>query len=121
HLDEIDNIELSLLDLSDYDEFRELMISSYVTMPDAYWKKHHIETLVQKFPEGQAVIKVNGKMVAAALSIIVDYDSISEKHTYRDITSQYTFDSHDDKGDVLYGIDVFVHPEYRGLRLGRRL
>ena len=24
-------------------------------------------------------------------------------------------------GDVLYGIEVFIHPDYRGLRLGRRL
>src|SRR5690606_10331530 len=25
------------------------------------------------------------------------------------------------EGDVLYGIEVFIHPKYRGLRLGRRL
>ena len=25
------------------------------------------------------------------------------------------------KGDYLYGIDLFVHPEYQGMRLGRRL
>ena len=24
-------------------------------------------------------------------------------------------------GDTLYGVDIFVHPNYRGLRLGRRL
>lgn len=28
---------------------------------------------------------------------------------------------HNKKGDKLYGIDVFVHPKFRGLRLGRRL
>src|SRR5690606_8506462 len=25
------------------------------------------------------------------------------------------------QGDTLYGIEIFVHPDYRGLRLGRRL
>ena len=32
-----------------------------------------------------------------------------------------TFSHHDPDGDVLYGIEVFIHPDYRGLRLARRL
>ena len=32
-----------------------------------------------------------------------------------------TFTNHDPSGDVLYGIEVFIRPEYRGLRLVRRL
>ena len=67
------------------------------------------------------VIKVNGQLAGCALSITVDYDSFEEYHTYKDITGNYTFDTHQTKGDVLYGIDVFIKPDYRGLRLGRRL
>ncbi|MDX1317152.1 MAG: bifunctional GNAT family N-acetyltransferase/carbon-nitrogen hydrolase family protein, partial [Xanthomarina gelatinilytica] len=75
-----------------------------------------------KFPEGQVVIKINNQIAGCALSIIVDYDSIDDIHTYEDITGNYTFNTHDaDKGDALYGIDVFIKPEFRGLRLGRRL
>uniref|UniRef100_UPI00262AA6B9 bifunctional GNAT family N-acetyltransferase/carbon-nitrogen hydrolase family protein n=1 Tax=uncultured Lutibacter sp. TaxID=437739 RepID=UPI00262AA6B9 len=33
----------------------------------------------------------------------------------------YKFTTHTNDGDVLYGIDVFIKPQYRGLRLGRRL
>ena len=44
-----------------------------------------------------------------------------EHHTYKEITGDYTFETHDKGGDVLYGIDVFIKSEYRGLRLGRRL
>jgi hypothetical protein len=33
----------------------------------------------------------------------------------------YTFKTHNNEGDTLYGIDVFIRPEYRDLRLGRRL
>ena len=61
-------------------------------------------------------------MVGCALSLIVDYDKFGDDHTYRQITGNYTFSTHDPKnGDVLYGIEIFVHPDYRGLRLGRRL
>jgi GNAT superfamily N-acetyltransferase len=44
-----------------------------------------------------------------------------ETHTYKEITANYTFDTHNKYGDILYGIDVFIKPEFRGLRLGRRL
>ena len=55
-----------------------------------------------------AVIKINGKLAGVALSIIVDYDGFSNVHTYKEITENYTFNSHTDDGDVLYGIDVFM-------------
>ena len=28
---------------------------------------------------------------------------------------------HSSKGNILYGIEVFIHPGYRGLRLARRM
>jgi GNAT superfamily N-acetyltransferase len=60
-------------------------------------------------------------VVGCALGIIVDYEKFGDEHTYEEITGYYTFNTHDPKGDVLYGIEVFVHPEYRGRRLARRL
>lgn len=120
-LDEIENIELSYLKLEDYRDFRNAMISAYAPMSDAYWTENQIKTLLTKFPEGQIAIKVNGQFAGCALSIIVDYDNFSDNHTYKEITGNFTFNTHSEKGNVLYGIDVFVVPEYRGLRLGRRL
>ena len=120
-ISEIDKIELVYLQYEDYLEIKDVMISAYTSMPNAYWKENHIKSLLNKFPEGQVVIKVNGEIAGCALAIIVDYQKIEDNHTYRDITANYSFDSHDDEGDVLYGIDIFIKPEYRGLRLGRRL
>ena len=119
---DIDNIQLQYLTLDDYQELKGAMQQAYISMPNLYWREHQIKTLIEKFPEGQVVIKINNQIAGCALSIIVDYDSIDDIHTYEDITGNYTFDTHDaDKGDALYGIDVFIKPEFRGLRLGRRL
>ncbi len=118
---EIENIELKFLTVDDYEELKTAMIDSYTTMPGSVWKQNHINSLIKKFPDGQVVIKVNGQLAGCALSIIVDYNSFDARHTYKDITGNYTFSTHSDKGDALYGIDVFIHPDYRGLRLGRRL
>jgi predicted amidohydrolase/GNAT superfamily N-acetyltransferase len=120
-ISEIDKIELLYLQIEDYLEIKDVMQLAYSSMPDAYWKERHISALLKKFPEGQVVIKVNGQIAGCALSIIVDYASFDVNHTYKEITSNYTFDSHSNFGDVLYGIDVFIKPEFRGLRLGRRL
>jgi predicted amidohydrolase/GNAT superfamily N-acetyltransferase len=118
---EIDNIELKFLSPDDYAELKEAMILAYQSMADAYWEEAQIKSLIDKFPKGQVVIKINGKLAGCALSIIVDYDEFSDTHTYKEVTQNYSFDSHDDDGDTLYGIDVFIQPEFRGLRLGRRL
>lgn len=118
---DIENITLQFLSPDDYEELKEAMIVSYRTMPGAYWKEHHIRSLIAKFPEGQVVIKVNDELVGCALSIIVDYDQFDDHHTYEEITGNYTFDTHTADGDVLYGIDIFIKPEFRGMRLGRRM
>lgn len=120
-LSEIDKVELLFLQIEDYLEIKDVMQSAYASMPEAYWKESHITTLLKKFPEGQVVIKVNGQIAGCALSLIVEYDTFDDSHTYREITADYSFDTHSDDGDVLYGIDVFIKPEFRGLRLGRRL
>lgn len=118
---QIENIELQYLTVNDYQELKTAMIEAYSNMPDSYWKETHIKSLIDKFPEGQVVIKVNDHLAGCALSIILDYDKFDDHHTYKEITGDYTFETHNSNGDVLYGIDVFIKTEFRGLRLGRRL
>ena len=118
---DIENVELKYLTIDDYQEFKEAMIEAYSSMPNAYWRENHLKALIDKFPEGQVIIRVNGELAGCALSIILDDDYLDEHHTYAEITGDYTFNTHTNQGDVLYGIDVFVRPKFRGLRLGRRL
>jgi len=118
---EIENIELKFLSLDDYQELKVAMIESYTNMPNSYWKEAQIKSLIDRFPDGQVVIKVNNQIAGCALSIIVDYSKYGDQHTYKQITGDYTFKTHTLEGDTLYGIDVFIKPEFRGLRLGRRL
>lgn len=120
-MDKIDNVEIVYLKIEDYDEIKNAMIESYTNMENAYWGYDRIKTLIEKFSEGQVAIKINGELAGAALSIIVDYSKFGVKHTYKQITGDYTFKTHSDTGNMLYGIDVFIRPKYRGLRLGRRL
>lgn len=118
---EINKVELRNLQIEDYKELRLSMQHAYHDMDEPYWGEKDIERLLNIFPEGQLVVLVDGKVVGSALSLIVDYKKATSNHTYEKITGNYSFSTHDYEGEVLYGIDVFIDPAYRGLRLGRRL
>lgn len=118
---DIKTVELRNLQLEDYKQLKNSMIEAYPEMENSYWKEEQIEKLLQIFPEGQLVIVVDGKVVGSALSLIIDEDVVDKNHDYKKITGNYTFSTHNPASEILYGIDVFIHPNYRGLRLGRRL
>ena len=99
-------IELRNLQLSDYEQLKSSMIEAYSGLENSFWKEETIEKLLDIFPEGQLCVLVNGKVVGAALSIIVDYKKYGNTHTYAEITDNYNFGTHDPKGDVLYGYKI---------------
>jgi predicted amidohydrolase/GNAT superfamily N-acetyltransferase len=117
----IEKVELEYLRFQDYSELQELMQTCYPKIHDPAWTKDQFKTLATLFPEGQVGIWADGKLVACAMSIIIDYSLFDDRHTYIEITGNDTFNTHTADGDTLYGLDMMVHPEYRGLRLGRRL
>lgn len=120
-IEDIEHIEISYLTIDDYKGLKETMKEAYKNIPDPYWKLDDLKRLIDIFPEGQVVIKINGEIAGSALSIIVNHSDFRKNHTYKEITADYTFDTHTNDGDFIYGIDLFIREEYRGLRLGRRL
>jgi len=118
---EIKKIELRQLQISDFQNLSLSMKAAYENWSAGWWDESHIQKLIDIFPEGQLVIVADDEIAGCALSLIVDYDKFGDNHTYKKITGDYSFSTHDPDGDVLYGIEVFIKPDYRGLRLGRRL
>jgi predicted amidohydrolase/ribosomal protein S18 acetylase RimI-like enzyme len=113
-------LNLRNITMDDYDDIKEIMDMVYSNAGGA-WTKKELKSMLHYFPEGQICVEDNGKLVAAAFSLIIHYAEYGDNHTYKEITGNGTLKNHDADGDTLYGIDVFVHPKYQGLRLGRRL
>lgn len=97
------------------------MTEAYLGIGGEVWSRENIVDLIDLFPEGQICVEVDKKVVACALSIIIDSKRTNIYEKYYEIIDDGKFSKHDMEGDILYGIEVFVHPEYRSLRLGRRL
>lgn len=113
-------LRLRNLDAADHEQLEQLENLAYPDLGGA-WPRGTIDGLLKSFPEGQVCIEDNGRIVAAALTVRVDYNRFSSPHRYRDLVSADLTIFDDPEGDALYGIDVMVDPEYRGYRLGRRL
>ncbi len=113
-------LKLRNLRLSDYADIRDIMDLVYPNM-DGAWTRDQFTSQIARFPEGQICIEDNGKVVAATISLIVDYSHYGDRHTYWQIIGDGYITTHDPNGDTLYGVDIFVHPAYRDMRIGRRL
>jgi predicted amidohydrolase/GNAT superfamily N-acetyltransferase len=113
-------LNLRNLLLNDYEDLKRMLDVVYPELGGA-WPLKILRAQLDVFPDGQICIEDNGKVVAVAFSLIVKYDKFGDQHTYDQITGDSYLTTHDPDGDVLYGIEVAVLPEYRGMRLGRRL
>ena len=117
----INKVQIRNLQLEDYTQLSQSFTRVYSDGSDVFWTREQIGKLIDIFPEGQIVAVVDEMIVGCALSIIVDYDMVKNDHTYAKVTGDETFCTHNPNGNILYGIEVFVHPDYRGLRLARRM
>ncbi|CAM4214999.1 bifunctional GNAT family N-acetyltransferase/carbon-nitrogen hydrolase family protein [Vibrio agarivorans] len=113
-------LSLRTIEAKDYPQLAELMDLVFPDVGGA-WPRITIMDLIHQFPDGQICIVDNDKIVGAALTIKVDYNRFSLPHFYTDIITEQNVIQNQRSGDAMYGLDVFVHPDYRGLRLGRRL
>lgn len=85
------------------------------------WKKEHLKSHINIFPEGQICVEYDGKIIGSSSSLVINFEEYDNKHTWDGITDGGYITNHDPEGYNLYGIEVMVHPDYRGMKIGRRL
>ena len=86
------------------------------------WGESHIRSHLRIFPQGQLVAEVKGKLLGAVSSLLVDLGPDPLRHhTWSGITDSGYFTNHNPNADTLYGADVYVHPEARGMGIGAAL
>lgn len=85
------------------------------------WNREQLLSQLMIFPEGQLCVDYNGQIVASSSCVIVDSTQTSEWHNWQAVSDNGYFRNHEPQGDTLYGVEMMVHPEFRGTKLSRRL
>lgn len=88
--------------------------------PSELLNQAHFENHIKIFPEGQLVIEKDGEVIASASTFrcfFPEHDSTFLEET----DNLWITNVHMPEGDWMYGIDMGVLPEYRGLGLSREL
>jgi ribosomal protein S18 acetylase RimI-like enzyme len=98
----------------------ELQQIVFPTLAKEEWIKadqflHHL----QIFPEGQFVITNNEQVIGMTSCMRTNFTTA--QHTFKEISAGGWFTNHNPDGDWLYGLDMGVHPNFRGQGLARHL
>ncbi len=113
------HIQVRPIRMEDYDEIVELQLACFPGMKT--WTREQIESQLAIFPPGQLCVEYDGEICASSSSLIVDFDQHEDWHDWGKISDHGFIRNHDPEGDTLYGIEIMVHPDVRGMKLARRL
>jgi len=115
----IQHIEMRRLRMEDYDALVALQLRCFPGMKP--WVREQLESQLSLFPEGQMCLIADGELAASSASLIVDYSDYADWSNWHEISDHGYIRNHDPEGDTLYGIEIMVDPNFRGMKLARRL
>lgn len=107
------------LTLEDYERVAALQLRCFPHMKP--WTREQFASHLERFPEGQLALEYGGVLVGSSSSLRLDFGMYDGLHTWAEITDNGMIRNHDPKGSTLYGMEVMVDPDYRGMKLARRL
>lgn len=107
------------LRMEDYDALVAMHLKCFPGLTP--WSREQIESQLSIFPEGQICVEIDGQLAASSSSLIIEYDPQAAWHNWREVSDNGFIRNHNPQGDTLYGIEIMVDPEFRGMKLSRRI
>jgi len=105
-----------------HDDYEQIVHLQELCFPGMKtWSHEQFESQLSLFPEGQICVEFEGKVVASSSSLVLDFDLYTAWHSWKEIADGGFIRNHTLGGNTLYGIEIMVDPEFRGLKLARRL
>lgn len=105
--------------LSDIPAINRVVQRAFPRMEDYTYDE--LRGQINNFPAGQLVAVYEDRIVGYCATICLPERQVMRRHTWTGITGNGYGSTHDIDGDYLYGYEICVDPEARGLRIGQRL
>jgi GNAT superfamily N-acetyltransferase len=83
--------------------------------------EEEVRTQEELFPEGAFMVLDGERVVGMASGVFIDFDLADLQHSLSDIVGMDDVYPHNPDGEWYYGLDIAVHPDYRGFGIGRKL
>ncbi|HZW46205.1 MAG TPA: GNAT family N-acetyltransferase, partial [Microvirga sp.] len=96
-----------------------LVDRAYDRMPG--YSRGMIRGQINNYPEGQFVALYEGVIAGYCATMRLDERLALAPHSWNEITNDGFGSRHDPTGDWLYGFEMCVDPDLRGVRIGQRL
>jgi ribosomal protein S18 acetylase RimI-like enzyme len=114
-------VKISEATIGDIDEIIEVEKKAWPEGGAA--TREQFEKRIKIFNEGVIIAKISGKVVGVVAGELIQSSYLNkESISWSSITDNgYIENSHDPKGDALFGIDLSVDPSYRNRAIGRKL
>jgi GNAT superfamily N-acetyltransferase len=106
---------------SDASQMEFVQITCFPTLSaDEILNKKHFANHIKVFQEGQLVVEKDGKIVGSASTLRCFFPE--HDHTFMESCDNlWITNAHFEDGDWMYGLDMGVLPEYRGLGLSKEM
>jgi predicted amidohydrolase/GNAT superfamily N-acetyltransferase len=112
------NLVVRQAQIKDIEDIKQLTATVYQGMPP--YSSDMLRGQINNFPEGHYVAALNEKIVGYCAAIRLKGELALAQHTWKEATGSGFGVTHNAKGDYLYGYEVAVDPNFRGLKIGAR-
>lgn len=85
------------------------------------WNRDHLQQHLDLFPEGQFVALSGEEVVASASATRISEVNWQSHGSWDETVGGPFLETFDSVGSTLYGLDISVHPKFRGLGIGWKL
>ena len=83
--------------------------------------EEHFLSHCEVFPEGEFVALLDDKVVGLGSGFFIHFDFDHTNHTFKEMIAEGYYTNHVPDGEYYYGADISVHPDCRGMGIGRIL